>query len=77
MDRMLGFDPRRLRVRLLPGVQISINMDELKNNEIEFCVNIINWGIKNKYCVNFDADSDIVEYQHIEINFKTKEIKIS
>lgn len=52
-------------------------MDESKNNENELYVNIINWGVKNKYGVNFDADSDIVEYQHININFKTKEIKIS
>jgi len=52
-------------------------MDESKNIENELYVNIINWGVKNKYGVNFDADSDIVEYQCININFKTKEIKIS
>lgn len=50
---------------------------ERKNNEIKLYENIIDWGMKNKYGVNFNADSDIVEYQHININFKTKEIKIS
>lgn len=51
-------------------------MDESKNNEIELYENIINWGVKNKYGIDFNADSNIVEYQHIEINFKTKKIKI-
>jgi hypothetical protein len=52
-------------------------MDELKTNEIELYKNIINWGVNNNYEISFDADSNIKVYQHIEINFEIKKIKIS
>lgn len=52
-------------------------MSELREDDIEIYLKIVNWGIKNKYEVNFDADSNIKEYQHIEIDFETKVIKIS
>ena len=51
-------------------------MNELKQNENELYVNIINWGKMNNYVIDFDADSNIKEYQQIKINFSTKEIKI-